>query len=91
MYGNLRNISSGPAILQNGDILPGYSIKNDGKTLVIASAQSADSSFYCLAREEGSPYNSINFGQSGLQIYGEYECFYNMHVEQSFNELSDVR
>src|SRR6218665_3857591 len=73
LYGNLRNISSGPAQIQNGDVVPGYNIKNDGKTLMIVSAQYTDD-FLCSAQEEGSPYKytSVNFT---LIVYGEQWCF----------------
>ena len=66
--GYLRNISSGPAVSQNGDIIPGYSIKNDGKTLVIVSAQYSDS-YSCSVQEEGSPYKSSSY--LSLTIYSK--------------------
>ena len=55
--GYLRNISSGPAVLENGDVVPGYSINNDGKTLVIHSVQYTDL-FGCTVLEERSPYKA---------------------------------
>lgn len=70
-YGSFRNISSGAAVLRNGDVLPGYSIKNDGKTFVIASAQFTDTTFYCSVQEEGSPYKSAGANYPGLTIYSE--------------------
>lgn len=68
-YGPFRNISNGPAMLWNGDALPGYTIQNDGKTLVIASAQFSDTRLYCSVQEEGSPYKSTNVYYSNLTIY----------------------
>jgi len=57
LHGNLRNISSGPAVLEHGDVIPGYSIKNNGKTLVVVSAQYSDN-IGCSVQEERSPYKS---------------------------------
>lgn len=56
----LQNISSGPVKLEySDDLLPGYSIKNDGKSLVIASAQYDDTrGILSYAREQWSPYES---------------------------------
>src|SRR6218665_2003346 len=71
-YGYLRNISSGPAVLQNGDVVPGYSIKNDGKTIVIASVQYSES-FYCSVQEERSPYKSGFNRYVDITVYGEYQ------------------
>jgi len=73
-YGLLRNISSGPAVLQNGDVVPGYSIKNDGKTFVIESAQYADS-YYCSVQEEGSPYKNLYNNYFFVSVYSEYNVF----------------
>lgn len=61
-------------MLEDGDVFPGYSIKNDGTTFVIASAQSIDSSVYCLVKEEGSPYSSGYSGLNSFQIYGKHQC-----------------
>lgn len=76
-YGSLRNISSGPAVLKYGDTVPGYSIKNDGKTLVIASAQYTGNNYNwlsCAVQEEGSPYKSSD-SWLDLRVYSEYLCF----------------
>lgn len=62
-------------MLRNGDVLPGYSIKNDGKTFVIASAQFTDTTFYCSVQEEGSPYKSAGANYPSLTIYSEYKNF----------------
>ncbi len=70
-YGNFRNTTNGPMVMQNGDVFPGYSVKNDGKTLVIDSARSTDTSFLCSVKEEGSPYSSVNFGLSIGLIYSK--------------------
>lgn len=53
-YGLLRNISSGPAVLLNGDLVPGYAIKNNGKTLRISSVRYQDGTyFHCYGLEDG--------------------------------------
>ena len=56
--GALQNISSGPATRATyGDSVPGYSIKDDGKTLVIAAAQYRDTgTIYCYVKEQWSAY-----------------------------------
>lgn len=84
-YGSFRNISSGAAVLRNGDVLPGYSIKNDGKTFVIASAQFTDTTFYCSVQEEGSPYKSAGANYPGLTIYSKPFTYSFSPVSRKFN------
>ena len=54
----LQNVSGGQATLENcGDSVPGYSLKDDGKTLVIASAEYRDTlAIRCNGQEQWSPH-----------------------------------